>query len=267
MTSSFISTSYSPDLILDSGTKTSTFYKGISKARITIFDTPLEDCPNPKMKKEIDFDTGEIIEEVQDRWEETLGKYIPVRCGNNSCRPCAHLNAKKIAGAIYVSEPSHTFTMTLVPDNSKAIAKQVIKVFESARKEIPTLKYVWSAETNPGDTGSHVHGFVHAEKHYFSQINKTLTSSIGKVTHGNRCEVSPVPKYAGISYYAYPMKSVLDQEQFDIALELNGPPGRRALVHASKEGFWRNGVNGPNHRRAKLELIAKKKMYFKKRER
>jgi len=259
MSNLFISTSSAPNFILKNNSASS-FQKGIVKTRITTFDSPLEECPNPKTQSSVNPLTGEIIYQIRYRWEESLNDFVPVRCGNNSCRPCAHLNAKRIAGAIYVSQPSHTFTLTLVPDNSKAIGKQVQKIFEHARKEIPTLAYVWSAESNPGNTGAHVHGYVHAEKNYFSSIGTTLTNSISKVTLGNRSEVKPIPQDAGISYFDYPMKSVLDPDVFEAYLDLNSSQNRKMLIHSSQKPFWRDGVDGPTYKkRKKLEVIAKRK--------
>ena len=229
---------------------------GSNMNRLNIFNVSDISCDRPKKKRMLDPCTGEVIEEVQMRWEASRGSFLPVRCTSNSCWPCAVMNARRIAGAIQLSQPSHQFTMTSVPETSREIARQVVRVFGDARKEIPSLKYMGAAEGNPGENGVHLHGYVHASPESTSQIQTTLAQSISRITEGNKALVGPVPASASVQYFAYPMKSLATQQLFQAYLDLNGSPGRRMLVHASMKGFWRLGPGGQVYRRAQLESLA-----------
>ena len=236
----------------------SEFNYGIKKKTPSIFDHFELECSRPKQKIIVDRTTGEVVAQVQTRWEQSKGMFIPTRCTNNSCWSCAVMNARRCAGAIHASQPSHAFSMTNLSGDRRAVANQVIRVFADARKTLPSLRYSWSAEPNPSTTGSHLHGYVHSVRDESSLIMKTLTSSMDRITQGSRGHVGPVPTTAGVTYFAYPMKALANPESFTAFLDLNGSPGSRSLVHASKQGFWRTGANGTSCTRNQLEVLSLK---------
>ena len=234
-------------------------FKSVKKNRsISVFDNLELKCSRPKQETIVDRATGEVVAQVQNRWEQSKGMFIPTRCTSNSCWSCAVMNARRCAGAIQASQPSHTFSMTNLSGDRRAVANQVIRVFADARKTLPSLRYSWSAEPNPSTTGAHLHGYVHSVSNESSLIVKTLTSSMDRITLGNRGHVGPVPSRAGVTYFAYPMKSLADPDSFTAFLDLNGSPGRRSLVHASKQGFWRTGADGETCTRNELEVLSLK---------
>ena len=179
-----------------------------------------------------------------------------MRCGNNSCPVCGPLNGRRIAGAIQLADPPWWFSLTLVGDSSAEIVKNVSRVIHYARQDIPTLEDAWAAEHNPAHTGAHIHGYLHAGDNDRLIHEGAFDNAVRRSGVGNHWAMDPV-KNPGPSYFAYPMKALAGEDyEAERFLELNGPPKRRQLIHASR-GFWRDGRGGPRLKnRAEAEVLA-----------
>ena len=125
----------------------------LSQPPVTVFDDWDTQCPTPRMDRYLDRQTGEIIERVHVYWSHYLGKDVDAPCNRNCCRACAVRKARKVAGAIFVSKPSHVLTLTQVGTGYQDIRKRLGRFFDALRRTYPTLRYLWTAESNPAATG------------------------------------------------------------------------------------------------------------------
>ena len=129
-------------------------------------------------------------------------------------------------------------------DSSAEIVKNVSRVIHYARKDIPTLEDVWAAEHNPGHTGPHIHGYLHAGMNDRLIHEGAFENAVRRVGVGRHWAMDTVT-HPDATYFAYPMKALVSEDyEAERFLELNGSPKRRQLIHASR-GFWRDGRGGP----------------------
>src|SRR5665213_211699 len=212
------------------------------------------ECPTPKTKKVVDLLTGEITEEIRYYWSPWHRSYIPARCGRVSCRACSIYKARRATGALYLSRPTYVLTVTLVGGDRLAINKRMANFYTEVRKTYPTLRYAWTAESNPAGTGAHVHAYVHlADVHLSQTVVDRASSRVG----AGSVYVPQVPSTASVLWFGYIFKDLADPERRDSFTDLNGAS---TLVHSSKSGMWRDGRDGPIIRtRAHAESLALKR--------
>jgi hypothetical protein len=164
------------------------------------------------------------------------------------------MNARRIAGAIWLAQPSHVLTLTQVGNSYEDIRKRMAKFFESLRKTYPTLRYTWQVEENPKATGNHALCFLHlADATISKAIIEKATSRVGLGPH---FKLSRVPINASATFFGYQFKDLLDPEGSQRYLSLNGTPERQLLVHSSATGFWRDPGTGELLTRDEAESIA-----------
>ena len=221
-----------------------------------IFDLSVPPCPNPKGRWNVDVDTGEATFEPFIRWLRDSGEILTWRCSRNSCPSCVITNARRIAGAIRLSEPTHAVALTQVGNDRDTIRERVARFSASMRRTLPEFRWVWAAEPNPRGTGTHIHGFAHtgtsgSEIEDLSVAKAARSSCVGSVLH-----VRDIKPNSNAQYFAYPMKSLADPKLQGAFLGLNGTPERIYLIRASKTGFWRIGEDGPSVTRTKAQVEA-----------
>ena len=212
------------------------------------FDYNPPDCPNPRMDRHTDKITGEIIEVPRYYYNSTLKMHARQRCRSNSCPSCCIWNARRLCGAIKLSDPDIAFTATLIGSHYLEIMKNIRKLGGRVRHFDPEFQYCWFAESNEQDTGNHAHFLAHTTK-----IKEIDTLIQGSWQHRTYCKV--LKPNTVVAYFDYPMKCLTDDVKRGEFLDLNGLPNRRQLVHASN-GFWRDGKNGPNLTRRAAEVMA-----------
>ena len=215
----------------------------------SIFDQDLDlECPNPRTSTRVDFATGELIEVPKHRFDTYTNKWIPVRCNRMDCSACCIINARKIARAIWLSQPDYVLTLTLVGDMAEKIWQRIDKFAAAMRKMYPTFEYTCQIEPNPGGTGNHAILYIHV-------ADKSITKEAVAKVWKTRFELKRVFPHPTFSYFGYQMKCLLDPEQQRVFFALNGTPGKQYLVHASRR-FWRDGRGGPGLSREKAAQLA-----------
>ena len=232
-----------------------TSVRGIAAASqplVTIFSGQDTECPSPRTDRYPDRQTGEIIERVHRFYSPYRREHIDAPCDRNRCRACGIRKARKIAGAIYVSRPSHVLTLTQVGDDYQAIRRRLARFFGALRRTYPTLRYLWTVESNPLATGNHAHAYIHlADEH----ISQTVVDRAASRTDVGSVDIASVPVTARATYMGYCMKDLVDSDRRDGFLTLNGTPGRQFLVHPSR-GFYRDGRTGQTISRHQAETFA-----------
>jgi hypothetical protein len=103
---------------------------------------------------------------------------------------------------------------------------------------------VWAAEENPGLTGIHVHGYIHAGHVRLKVLEAAFERAQRRAGLGRQSKVWRLPPWANAEYFAYPMKSLADLNQVGRFLDLNRSANELRLIHSSNR-FWRYGRNGP----------------------
>ena len=230
--------------------------RGISalggERRPSIFDKGIDTiCPTPKTKEHVDPLTGEITEEIRYYWSPWHRSWMPARCGRVSCRACSIYKARRAAGAIYLSRPTHVSTFTLVGTDRAEINKLMANLFTELRKTYPTLRYAWTAEWNPRNTGAHVHAYLHLAD---PDISQTVVDRSSSRVGAGSVHLMAIPETTSVLYFGYIFKDLADRERRGSFLQLNG---EHTLVHSSKSGMWRDGSDGPTIRsRAQAESLA-----------
>ena len=218
-----------------------------------IFDRDIDtSCPNPRMDVYVDGETGEIIERPHTYWNRYLGRHLEAPCERNSCPACAVRNARRIAGAIYVSQPTHVLPLTQVGDAYPVVRKRLTNFFTEVRRTYPSVMYTWQVEANPAGTGAHALSYLHLEDESLSVL--VLDRARARVGFGPVFEVERIPQAASVIYFGYQMKDLLSERR-DSFLDLNGTPSRLFLVHASR-GFYRDGMTGKKLSRSQAESLA-----------
>jgi hypothetical protein len=215
-----------------------------SHETLSIFNPCLPPCPFPRTHEETDLITGEIIE-VPDLGVDGS----PLRCGRNVCPHCAVINARRIAYAIELAEPTHSFSITLVGSHYAVIKKKMDHLIRHLRKLMPAFHWVWAVEENPNRKGCHIHGYCYLATGR-RMANRTAWAD-ALIQSGFCLRGGQIPQWtldelefvATADYLQYPMKSLIDSRLFGRFLYLNGPEHRRQLIHASRH-FWRDRVNG-----------------------
>ena len=218
-------------------------------------------CPTPKTKKTVDPSTGEVTEEDLFFRDRRTGRLWPTRCGRNNCSACAISNARRTAGAIALSSPTHTLTLTQAGDTCEAISKAMGKFTRTLRRNVEGVAFVWSAEANPSGTGSHVHAYLHTGSTTSIITHDAVNFARDNAGFGSRFDLEYISPPATTTYCAYPMKSLTSPTLRQPFLDLNGPEGRRTIVHSSRgsNGFWRDGPQGRPIKKDTAETLAYKR--------
>lgn len=201
-------------------------------------------CSTPKSYEEVDLRTGEIITKLYTYIHPATGLIKPVPCGNKTCKVCGIVEARKLAGAIALAQPTHQFCVTRIGVTSKEINKRLSKFSEIIRGFYPTFGWVWSAEQNPGGTGAHAHGYYHLGDDPREVSPVIWARACAKAGIGSESLVDAVPYRARATHFSYPMKSLVDDDLRGGFLDLNGSSSCRKLIHASRSGFFRDGKGG-----------------------
>jgi len=220
-------------------------YEHLTKCWEQMFWKEQRACPNPKHHSGVDEVTGEIIK-IPNHWEDIDGVTHIDGCGYNRCLPCAHMNARKIARAVFLAEPTHWFSLTQVGFDVDEINRQMSLWTYNVRLDIPGFKCAWAAEPNPAGTGNHTHGYLHTGKDVVkrTKLLSTAEKAARRVGVGSELRMEPIPKDVNTAFFGYPMKMLSDPRLAQTFLDLNGRGTSRLLIHASRSGFWRDGRRG-----------------------
>jgi len=219
----------------------------------SIFEVKDLECSRPRTKKQVNPKTGEITYVVVDRFSRELGGCIPVRCRNNDCYACAIWNARRIAGALWLTQPEWAITLTLVGETFFDIYSNVKQFTKSVRTTVPEFQYAWMAEPNPGKTGHHVLVYAHtlgSKKANLSEVVQSAWSC--------RNEVKRIDHSQKITYFGYQLKMLASPDMATEFLKCNGRPPKQNLIHASNR-FWRDGAAGEPINRRRAETIARER--------
>ena len=203
----------------------------------------------------MDKNTGETIFRPYG-YNEVNGEWVSYRCERNVCEACVVINARRIAGAIHLSKPTHALSLTLVGDDYRTICKTMGYFSNCVRQTIPSFRWAWAVEMNPGETGCHVHGYFHCDAFDFGILPDVLDEARVYAGVGKEMDFNRIDDNADPTYFGYPMKSLVDPDLRETFLNLNGLPTRRFLIHSSQSGFWREGAGGRILRREEAEIIA-----------
>lgn len=213
-------------------------------AGLTIFDPALPPCPTPRTHEEVVPMTGEIVK-VPNRCRDDR----PLRCGSNACPTCVVINAQRFTYAIMLSQPTHSFSITLVGADYTEISFRMSALLKILRRIDPSFQWVWAVEENPEHTGLHIHGFCYVDLGHRMIYRRTVIEAL--IEAGFCLDDGRVPLWAleklmpplSAEYIQYPMKTLIDPALAPRFLELNGTAKRRQLIHPSR-GFWRDGAWG-----------------------
>jgi hypothetical protein len=222
---------------------------GAGLSDLTIFTPRVLQCPTPRVHTWVDVRTGEMCTEV--KHYRYLGKWLPAPCRSNLCEPCSIRNARKIAGAIKLAEPSHTLGITQCGDKRK-----VSRFFADLAKTYPSLRYAYAIEEHPGGAGLHAHAFVHLDD---SSVSQAVIDRSARRTGIGTVHLGTVEPGSRAVFFGYPFKDLADPGKRESFIAANGsgsPGGRTYLVHSSKSGFWRNGKGGKTCSRAHAESLS-----------
>jgi len=225
-----------------------------AKSKPSIFERELRDqlkCGNPRTVRRVDDYTGEIAEWTRLRYDGRLKRRVEVRCRANRCWACAIWNARRSAGAIWISQPDFVITLTLAGDDYETICGRVTRFINKVKLSHPTFQYAWICEPNADGTECHVHLYAHTE-------DGRLRKQVAERAWPSRIDVRRVPTGAPVTYFGYPFKNLTDPSRAPIFLALNGVPSRQALVHAG-HGFWRDGRGGQRLTKRDAEKVALRK--------
>ncbi len=217
---------------------------GARSALLKAFWDDLPPCADPRVHYSTDSATGEMIA-VPNRWPDKHGEIHIDGCGRNSCPVCVVMNARRIAHAVCLAEPTYSFGLTQVGNDAADIKSRITDWEKRVRKEIPGFSCVWAAEPNPEGTGNHAHGHAHLGASDRVNPRKIMSASLQPSGLGRQWKLQRPPVDAGAQWFSYPMKGLADPELAPLILELNGRPDRHQLIHASRKGFWRDGASGP----------------------
>jgi hypothetical protein len=104
-------------------------------------------CPNARPSKLMHSETGELL---------------PAPCQLPTCPHCGPLRLHYLADAVETSHPEVHIVLTLAPTGFDKI-KQGIKGFAQRLRRLghEAFQYVFVRESNPRDTGSHLHLLAH----------------------------------------------------------------------------------------------------------
>lgn len=191
----------------------------------------------------IDRHTGEVKDVVQMAWNSHTYQPYPKPCGRKECWHCGLKAAQALAGAVFLAEPTHRIMLTLVGEDCSEINDRMRRFSDHVRKLAPSYRHAWAAEANPNGTGNHVHGFFHLGSASAVEVEEAINAARERTGFGREWGVDSVFA-SSPTYFGYPMNSMLDPNAAMVFLDLNGRPGHRKLLHASRNGFWRRGRDG-----------------------
>jgi hypothetical protein len=207
----------------------------------SIWDDDLDlECPTPRTETYWNSYYQMEVTEVRTYHDRYKQSWLPVRCNRNGCPACGILNARRIAWAIWLSQPDYALTLTLVGPTKEIAIRRINKFVAALREIYPTLEYTCQIEPNPGDTGNHAHLYIHV-------ADRNLRRSIIKGRWKHLAYLTRLQPGTTVRYLGYPMKDLADPHHRDAYLVLNGVGRKQSLVHASP-GFWRDGRGGPTMR-------------------
>jgi len=230
------------------------FHNQQRKGRLpSIFEVKDLECSRPRTKKQVNPKTGEITYVVVWRFSRELGGWIPVRCRNNSCYACAIWNARRIAGALWLTQPEWAITLTLVGETFFEIYSNVKQFTKSVRTTVPEFQYAWMAEPNPGKTGHHVLVYAHTLGSSRADLSKVVKSA-----WSYRHQVKRFDHSQKMTFFGYQLKMLARPDTATEFLKCNGRPPKQNLIHAS-HGFWRDGAAGEPINRRRAETIARER--------
>lgn len=164
------------------------------------------------------------------------GELLPVRCGLNTCAPCASNKAYGIGLAIALAKPQRFLTLTQVGSVPQEIRLNMRQLKHSLKSSGYNFDWAWHCEPNPAGTGNHAHASQRGD--FIPQ--RVLSEHAFKVGMGKVVDIRAYTAPDGPLGYGmklvgmpYGMKTLEDLQGHRAYLEVNG--GR--LVHTSR-GFW-----------------------------
>lgn len=222
----------------------------------SIFGKDLDlECPTPRTITYWNSHCKRIVTETDLRFSEYRNDWVPVRCNRNGCPACGILNARRIAWALWLSQPDYALTLTSVGNTKNTWRKRINKFVAALREIYPTLEYTCQIEPNPGGTGNHAHLYIHVD-------DRSVKASVIEMKWKHRIDLTRLRPDTTVRYFGYPMKCLCDPDSRDAFLALNGVPGKQSLVYASP-GFWRDGRGGPTMTRDKAARLARRRHFFR----
>jgi hypothetical protein len=173
------------------------------------------------------------------------------RCQSKECRECSIIEYCQIAHCIQASAPTHHLGISNVDRGSM---KEFVR---TVRETDESFAYIWSEEINRRQTMIHCHGYFHASDDGKKITNQVIDKARRKAGLGT-FKKSKIWEGATPRFFAYPGKTLGVARLRESFLDLNGLPGQRKLVHATR-GAWRDGAHGPSMSRKKLYSILRRR--------
>ena len=169
------------------------------------------------------------------------GEIIAVhRCRRITCRPCAIFNARRAAGALWLSRPSLVFGISRAGRTAEEINTKMRR-FEKLMKLYDLgCKFFWVVEPDlNGDGFAHIHGYMRftRSRAFPAEVIKEAARQaemgrtyVKKISRRNRDKPS---------YFGYYFKGLSDPDLYEEFLELNRSARGPQLGHTTR-GFWRD---------------------------
>ena len=221
------------------------FQRGIPEAPLSIFKGRLGLCPQMVIRY-ADPATGEIITSYP--------------CGATTCPRCVIRKARLIAKAIWASQPTHSFLITLVGVSIEQINANMTKFWKILRRLCPTLQYTFSIEEYSSGSGYHIHGYLYADGDGIAAAMEQFNASSQKAGMG-MASVRALPSRTNPSYFGYPFKTLVDPPAREHYIDINRTLGGKIKLVKASPDFWRDGAGGERMTRAALESLVEKRYW------
>jgi len=228
------------------------FQRGVQETKPSIFDKHDLTCQTPNRFSKVNSRTGGILFTPY-CWPNTD---TPRPCNSFSCEQCAIRRGRRIAGAIALARPDQAVGLSLLGPTRNKISQQMAVFLKWVRKPYPDLQLAWAAESNPNETGMHVHGYSHTGKNESIIPDWVFEEASVKAGIGPRVGTDEVWPDSPARYTAYGMKSLTDPAMRLRFLDFNGSPKRRSLIQATGSFLARRQARGSHHPQGGREDIS-----------
>ncbi len=188
------------------------------------------------------------------------GEVISYPCRANTCPRCVIRNGRLIAKAIWASQPTHSFLITLVGMSIEQIIANMTKFWKILRKKCPTLQYAFSVEMYSSGIGYHIHGYLYANGEGIDAAMEQFNASSQRAGMG-MASMRPLASRTNRSYFGYPFKTLVDPTARKQYMDINRTQGGKIQLVKASKGFWRDGAEGEHMTRAALESLVEKRYW------
>lgn len=171
------------------------------------------------------------------------GHLAPARCRANICDECIVVNARAIALALALAQPTRAIRFSLVGDDWQTARARIARVRYDMVDAGYAVQWAWHREPNPAGTGHHVHAWQRGDYVPQRALQRICERRGLGIPYIERLKQSTSDR-RGIGYglkgIRYGLKGAESTEQRATYLAVNG--GR--LVHASR-GWWLDRAGAP----------------------